>query len=61
MRSPSSAAACTAGSGSTLPSGQTGAVPLTAIVVPTRTARLKPMLDSNGDPDRACWRSMRRL
>src|SRR6478752_1470324 len=50
--------AWTAGSGSTLPSGHTGAVPLTAIVLPTRTARLNPMVDSNGDPERACWRSM---
>ena len=50
--------AWTAGSGSTEPSGHTGAVPLTATVAPTRTARLKPMEDSKGDPERAEVRVM---
>ena len=45
-------------SGSTLPSGQIGAVPLTATVVPTRTARLKPIVCSYGDPEAAWVRVM---
>ncbi len=35
-----------AGSGSQLPSGQTGAVPETMILPPTRRARLKPITGS---------------
>jgi len=46
------------GSGSTRPSGHTGAVPETETVLPTRTARLKPIEPSNGDPERARRRSM---
>jgi hypothetical protein len=47
-----------AGSGSHDPSGQTGAVPLTTTRCPTRTARLNPIRDSNGDPDDTRRRSM---
>jgi hypothetical protein len=32
-------------------------VPLTAIVEPTRTARLNPIVSSKGEPERACRRS----
>ena len=42
--------AWTAGSGSTLPSGHTGAVPLTATVSPTRTARENPDRRLRGRP-----------
>ncbi len=45
--------ACAAGSGSTSPDGHTGAVPETSTRSPTRTARLNPMLASNGEPDDA--------
>jgi hypothetical protein len=45
------------GSGSQLPSGQIGAVPETMTRLPTRTARLNPIDDSNGDPDRMRFRS----
>jgi hypothetical protein len=34
-------------------SGQTGAVPETETSEPARTARLKPMRVSKGEPDRA--------
>lgn len=39
------------GSGSTDPSGQIGAVPATATLFPTLTARLNPNLGSKGDPE----------
>src|SRR3954470_13899375 len=48
----------TATSGSTSPSGQTGAVPATSTRSPTRTARLKPIEASNGDPLDTRRRSM---
>ncbi len=38
-------------SGAQEPSGHTGAVPDTSTRSPTRTARLKPMEASNGDPE----------
>src|SRR6266540_4688249 len=44
-------AACACGSGSQEPSGQTGAVPATSTRSPTRSARLKPITGSKGDPD----------
>lgn len=43
--------AWTSGSGSHEPSGHTGAVPDTSTRSPTRTARLKPILGSQGEPD----------
>lgn len=51
--------AWTYGSGSTEPSGQTGAVPETITRSPTRTAREKPILLSNGDPELTRLRSFR--
>lgn len=42
---------CAAGSGSHDPSGHTGAVPDTKTWLPARSAREKPMVDSNGDPE----------
>jgi hypothetical protein len=44
-------AAWASGSGSQEPSGQTGAVPATSTRSPTRTARLKPITGSYGDPE----------
>lgn len=50
--------ACSPGSSGHDPSGQIGPVPDTSTRSPTRTAREKPMLASNGEPDvtflRAC-------
>ena len=43
-------AAWIAGSESQEPSGQTGAVPETSTLSPSRTARLKPIRPSNGEP-----------
>lgn len=40
----------------TLPSAAIGAVPETAIWLPTRTAREKPILGSNGEPDETSLR-----
>ena len=39
-----------------LPSGDSGAVPVTAIMFPARTAREIPTFGSNGDPVETCWR-----
>src|SRR4249919_3264053 len=50
--------ACVAGSGSTPPSGQIGAVPATRTRSPTRTARLNPIRGSNGEPDEMFRRSI---
>ena len=47
------------GSGSTEPSGQTGAVPETITRSPTRMARENPILLSNGDPELTRLRSLR--
>src|SRR4030081_3616449 len=49
--------ACTWGSGSQEPSGQTGAVPETSTRGPTRSALLNPMVDSKGEPDETRCRS----
>ena len=45
-------AAWTPASSGQLPSGHTGAVPDTTTRLPTRTARLKPIVVSNGEPER---------
>jgi signal transduction histidine kinase len=44
-------------SGGQLPSGQIGAVPETNMRSPTRTARLKPIVFSNGEPEDTSLRS----
>src|ERR1051325_4035713 len=43
----------------TEPSGAIGAVPETATMDPTRTAREKPMRGSNGDPEETSFRTGR--
>jgi hypothetical protein len=43
--------ACTPASAGHDPSGHTGPVPETTTWDPTRTARLNPMVGSNGEPD----------
>jgi signal transduction histidine kinase len=45
--------ACSPASSGQLPSGHIGAVPETKTCSPTRTARLKPIVCSKGEPDRA--------
>lgn len=50
--------AWTSASGAQLPSGQIGAVPETTTRWSARTARLKPIEDSNGEPDLTRWRSL---
>jgi hypothetical protein len=40
-------------------SGPSGAVPVTAMTLPLRTAREIPTLGSNGDPVETCWRDGR--
>src|SRR3954469_8458648 len=50
--------ACAAASGSQEPSGHIGAGPDTTTRSPTRTARLNPIVASNGDPDAMFRRSL---
>src|SRR5215471_3272235 len=40
-----------------LPSGPSGAVPVTAMIAPLRTAREIPTFGSNGDPVETRWRA----
>jgi len=47
------------GSGSTDPSGQIGAEPLTITRSPTTTARQNPITGSNGDPEEMLVRPIR--
>jgi signal transduction histidine kinase len=49
--------ACALASCGQLPSGQIGAVPATNMRSPTRTARLKPIVVSNGEPEDTSLRS----
>jgi hypothetical protein len=53
--------ACTPTSGSTWPSGQIAAVAETKTRCSWRTARLKPMVGSNGEPELMCCRTPCRL
>ena len=41
-----------------LPSGPSGAVPVTAMIFPLRTAREIPSFGSKGDPVEMCWRDV---